>query len=202
MITLVTATSYTPIGLAFDEPTHRYTLHGAPLVSVTTALAAAGLVDEWGTPEDRERGARAHAAIAMLNERGAYDEPADVAPYLHGYRAFLAEAGFRVDAHEERLADPELGAAGTLDLRGCFVTDAVNAIDVVDIKSGSIPTSVGYQTAGYVRLLPFGVRRRCRRWCLHLRADGTYRLVPLLKRTDEAVFLSALLVARAQRGLL
>lgn len=203
MRTLVHAPTFTPPGLLFDEPTHRYTLNGAPLVSVTSALDAAGLTDyAWATEADRERGSRVHAAIALLNERGTYDEPADFAPYLHAYRAFLAESAFRIDASEERLADAELGAAGTLDLRGCFITDAIEAIDIIDVKTGTVPASVGYQTAGYVRLLPFLVRRRCRRWCLHLRADGTYRLLPLLKRTDESVFLAAVIVARAKRGQL
>ena len=194
--------SFTPLGLTFDEPTHRYTLHGHPLISVTSALDAAGLVEQWGTEADRERGAQAHAAIALLNERGRYDEPDALAGFLHGYRAFLAESAFRIDASEERLADADLGAAGTLDLRGCFITDAVQAIDIIDVKTGCVPTTVGYQTAGYVRLLPFAVRRRCRRWVLHLRPDGTYRLIPLLKRTDESVFLAALVIARAKRGYL
>ena len=102
------------------------------------------------------------------------------------------------------MCDPSIGCAGTLDLRGQLpgAPAALDVIDVLDIKTGELPPFVGWQTAGYVRLLPVDVARRCRRWCLNLRADATYRLVPLTKRSDATVFIAAVTIAQARRGWL
>lgn len=199
--------TYTPIGLSFDEATHRYVLDGIELISVTTALQAAALVDlTFATEASRALGLRVHAAIELLNATEGtgrrIDEPADVAPYLRAYRAFLAETAFRIHACEERLADQYLGVAGTCDLRGQFRDAYDGVVDIIDIKTGEIPPWVGYQTAGYVRLLPYRVRLQARRFVLQLRGDGSYRLRPLTTKSDEAVFLAAVTIARAKRGWL
>jgi hypothetical protein len=209
--TAATALSYTPPGLVFDEPLHRYTHDGKVQVSVTAALDGAGLIDRrYFTDEARTRGALVAAAIALWHEHERMHAPAIVEPYLRAYRSFLAESAIRIDACEERVCDPLLGCAGTLDLRGVLppppaiaaVAHVLDAIDVIDVKTGSVPTFVGWQVAGYVRLLPPGAARRCRRWCLHLRDDATYRLLPLTRRTDEQVFLAAVTIAQAKRGWL
>lgn len=195
---------FTPDGLVFDEARHRYTLAGRELISVTTALVVAGLVDRaWFKPEDAARGLRAHAAIHLANAGHLRDDHLDdtIRPFVLAYLAFLADSGFRVDASEEPLADPALMAAGTLDLRGQFI-DAGTWLDVIDVKTGAVPPWVGYQTAGYARLLPLPERRRVRRWVLHLRENGRYTLNQLTKRSDEAVFLAAVTVAQAKRGWL
>lgn len=198
------------VGLSFDEAVHRYTYDGRPMISVTGALRVAGFVDlGFFTDADRERGARVHASIERMygNPWRAYDpfaEGADVEPYLRAFGAFLAESAFRIDAVEERVCDPTLMCAGTLDLRGEFVDASAgrsDLVDVIDIKTGQSPPWVGYQTAAYVRLLRVP-RGRARRWCLNLRDTGTYRLTPLTKRTDDAVFMAALTVAQAKRGWL
>jgi hypothetical protein len=199
----VSPLSFTPRDLTFDEARHQYTIGGIEVLAVTEVLRDPGLVDLlWATDEARALGQQVHAAIELTNERprGLF-LPDAVRPYVSAYRRFLIEGAFRVDAAEEMLGDRDLGVAGRLDLRGVFAGGG-EAIDVIDIKTGSVPPWVGYQTAGYVRLLPVPVRRRCRRWCLNLRGDGTYRLKALLERTDESVFLAAVTIARAKRGLL
>jgi hypothetical protein len=203
------APTYTPPGLVFDERSHRYTLDGRDLLSVTHVLRMAGLVDlAFFTEADRVRGTAAHAAIEQIN-RGVdpFRQGVDgiAGAFVVAYRRFLAESPIRIDAAEERLADATLMCAGTLDLRGQFLDagDGVGAgdrIDILDVKTGVTPPWVGYQTAAYVRLLPPIVARRCRRWCLTLREDATYRLTALTKRSDEAVFLAALTIAQAKRG--
>lgn len=206
---MIATTTYTPIGLMFEPERHHYTLNGRALLSVTGALAAADLVDtQWFTEGDRQRGTRVHAAIEHYHERtlsnGPLTDP-EVAPYLRAYHRFLAESAFRVDACEERLADADLRVAGTLDLRGQFINrDATphERVDIVDVKTGTAPPWVGFQTAGYVRLLPAAVRPRCRRWALALRADASYRLLPLDERHDARVFEAAVVIAQWKRGWL
>lgn len=184
--------------LQFDEASHRYTLDGREVLSVTQALSEAGLIDrQWFNEGAAERGTRVHAAVQAFHERGALPED-ETAPFFDAYLAFQMDAGFDVEASEEQVCDHVLGYAGTLDLRGHFRAQ-VSGVDLIDIKTGTVPPHAGFQTAAYARLVPGGPKRR---WALHLRANGTYALVPQTKRTDERVFLAALLVAQAKRGWL
>lgn len=187
-------------GLRFDEALHRYSLDGRELISVTQALTEAGFIDtRWFTDEAALRGTYVHAAIAMHADGDLAEASIDplLRPYFDAYLSFRLESGFDVAACEERVYDEAAGYAGTLDLRGQFPNQS--GVDVIDIKTGSIPAWVGYQTAAYARLVAGAPRRR---WALNLRGDGTYRLEPLTAKTDERVFLSALLVAQAKRGWL
>lgn len=187
--------------LHFDAAAHRYTLAGRELISVTQALSEAGFIDaRWYTEGASDRGTAVHDAVRRFHACGGdfgAVEP-EHAAFVDAYFAFTVEAGFVVEGSEERVCDATCGYAGTLDLRGRFSQQAVG-VDVIDIKTGSVPAWVGYQTAAYARLLPGAPRRR---WALNLKANGTYRLDPLTKRTDESVFLAALTVAQAKRGWL
>lgn len=185
--------------LAFDPVAHRYTLDGRELLSVTQVLDAAGFIDrQWFTDAAMVRGTAVHAAVQAFHQTGIAPTDDVTAPFVDAYLDFQMEAGFQVDASEERVCDPLLGYAGTLDLRGRFRHFVVGT-DLIDIKTGAVPSWVGYQTAAYARLLPTPTVRR---WALQLRADGTYRLEPLTARTDERVFRAALTVAQAKRGWL
>lgn len=187
--------------LTFEPAAHRYRLGSRELISVTQALGEAGLIDNsWYTAASALRGTALHAAVHVHVTTGAMPTDDVVAPFFAAYLAFQMDAGFITTASEERVCDPFLGYAGTLDLRGCFakLDHSSDSSDVIDIKTGFVPEWVGYQTAGYARLFP-EVRRR---WVLNLRADATYRLQSLTKRTDERVFLAALTVAQAKRGWL
>lgn len=187
--------------LAFDEAAHRYTLDGRELIGVTSALSAAGFIDSrWHTDEAAMRGSYVHAAIALLHEDdldvASLDE--QIGPYVCAYQRFVQETGFVRVAWEQRVYDATLGYAGTLDLRGSFPKDTWH--DVIDIKTGASPKWVGYQTAAYKRALPADIRNMCRRWCLQLSDDGTYRLHGLTNAFDERVFLAALTIAKAKKG--
>lgn len=201
--------TFTPPGLGFDEPTHRYAFAGRDCVSVTTALASAGLVDRlWFTTADAERGQRVHAAIRLLHRGALRDQhlDAEITPFVIAYQKFLSDSALIVDASEERVCDPVLMCAGTLDVRGRFLDARTGRpepfIDVVDVKTGQVPPWAGYQTAGYVRLLPPHVWRHCRRWALRLTDDGRYQLTQRRGRNDERVFLAAVTIAQARLGWL
>jgi len=191
--------------LEFNEAQHRYSVNGRELTGVTRALTDAGLIDtRWFNDAACLRGTYVHAAIVMLHDGDLAEDSLDpiLKPYVDAYRAFLDQSALRLDAIEERVFNEALGCAGTLDLRGQFPNDPPNVTNVIDIKTGFVPPHVGFQTAGYVRLLPIGAQPVRRRWALNLRADATYRLEPLTKRTDESVFLAAVTVAQAKRGWL
>lgn len=193
--------------LAFDPVAHRYRVGDRDLISVTQVLAEAGLIDtRWFTEEAAARGTYVHAAIQLHHEGDLDADTLDpvLQPYFAAYLQFLEDTGFELDACEERLFDEALGYAGTLDLRGRIRRRSLRfpGIDIIDVKTGSVPTSVGYQTAGYTRMLPRELGALRWRWALNLRPDATYSLIPLEKRSDEAVFLAALTVAKAKRGWL
>lgn len=193
--------------LEFDAGAHRYSIGNKELLSVTQALTNAGLIDsQWFSEEARLRGTYVHQAILMHVEGDLAEESLGpvLLPYYQAFRAFMDESGFHVDACEERLFDETIGVAGTLDLRGHFPRKALTrpGVDIIDIKTGTVPSWVGYQTAGYARMLPRELGAVRWRWALHLQSDATYRLIPLDKRTDEAVFLAAVTVAQAKRGWL
>lgn len=188
--------------LEFDAATHRYSVLGRPLISVTQALTEAGFIDtRWFTEESAQRGTFVHQAILLHHEGDLDEDDLDpvLVPYYRAYRQFLADSGFVVQGCEERLFDEVAGYAGTLDLRGQFPTDTIGT-NLIDVKSGAIPNHVGRQVAGYKRLLRSLVP--VSRWCLNVRADATYRLEPLRNRNDERVFLAAVTVAQAKRGWL
>lgn len=186
--------------LQFDEATHRYTLEGRELISVTTVLREVGLIDDrWFTEDSARRGTAVHAAVQRFLSAGEVAVDDITGAFFDAYLAFQQEAGFQVEAVEERVCDPVLGYAGTLDLRGRFLRFA-DGVDVIDIKTGAVPSSVGYQTAAYARCVDGTATVLARRWALNLRTDGAYRLEPLTKRTDVKVFLAALTVAQAKRG--
>jgi hypothetical protein len=195
------ATTFEPADLAFDAATHAYAYRGDPLLGVTETLHTANLIDAmWFTDGSADRGTRVHAAIAG-RLRGARTAHEDLAGYLTAFDAFIAESGFHVHASEEVVCDPFMRCAGTLDLRGSF-DPALRVVDLIDIKTGTLPKWVGYQVAGYARLLAGRNYPRIRRWALHLRASGRFTLVPLVNRNDDAVFLAALTIACARRGWL
>lgn len=189
----------TAAALHFDDATHRYTLGDRELISVTQVLAEASFIDrQWFTEQAATRGTAVHSAVQAFHQTGAVPSSEVCGTYFDAYLAFLSEGGFVMDGNEERVVDPLRGYAGTLDLRGRFPQFG-HGVDVIDIKTGAVPEWVGYQTAAYARLVDGGLKRR---WALQLRANGTYRLHPLTARSDDKVFLAALIVAQAKRGWL
>lgn len=185
--------------VTFDEAEHRYAIDGRPVISVTQALQAAGMVDtrHW-TEEARLRGQYIHKAIA-LDAEGALDMSSvdrRLMPYFEAFRAFLAESRVVFEHVEQLVYDAALGYAGTLD---AIVRWPNGKRTLIDFKSGAFPPMAGPQTAAYLRCArawyPPGTS--IARAGLQLRADGAYRLMPLNDIVqDEHDFISALRVAQ------
>jgi len=204
--------------LRFEPEPHRYALDGRELMGVTQAigLALAGtLGEEHWTEEARLRGQYVHEAI-LLHSQDDLDEltlhPL-VAPFFSAYLRFRAERRVEVLHLETPIYDEEYGYGGTFDLLGRLLDEPVVAfagrpvLDLIDVKSGSLPYWVRWQLAGYRRPIQRAYPDALvRPWVLHLRADGTYRLVPawaghlvLSNRRDEQDWLSILRVACIKR---
>jgi hypothetical protein len=193
--------------LAFHEDGHRYELDGRDLISVTTALREAGMVDDTYWKESaRLRGQYVHSAIALyaLDELDAATLDPELVPYFTGFLQFLADTHVVVEHSEMRLCDPVRGYAGTLDLIVRWPTDGRRheRRTLIDAKTGSFPPMTGPQTAAYLRcaryLYPAGTY--IARAGLHLPGDGTYRLVEFNDIVqDENDFMGALRVAQFRR---
>lgn len=178
--------------LTFDEALHEYRLGGVRVPSVTQILAP--LCSFEGIPREvleakRDLGQRVHFATQLDDEDDLDDssiEP-DVIGYLEGYRRFRRETGATVVLNEQRVFDPVLRVAGTLDrvilLNGKKV--------LVDLKTSIVlPQAVGAQTSAYLRLL--GDNTVTHRAALRLRPNGTYRLDMLTDSDDFSVFMACL----------
>lgn len=188
--------------LVFDEVAHRYSLDGRDLISVTTALTEAGMAGtRFYTEESRLRGQYVHQCIALEAEGALEESSVDpiVRPFFDAFRKFQRDTSVTLEIVERRVCDPTLGYAGTLDAIGVW-PDGKRML--FDWKSGFFPPMAGPQTAAYLR---------CARWFyptgtsiaragLHLRDDGTYRLMPFTNIVqDEHDFIAALRVAQFRR---
>lgn len=183
--------------LQFDAASHRYTLDGGDVPSVTTILSGSG-VTHFGGPKGPD------AEAAMLRGRlvhqgcedydnGALDMAAvreDCIPYVQAYIKFVADTGFAPMLIEAKVLAEKHGYCGTLDRFG-----ELQGIDtLIDLKTGSCGRSAGPQTAAYAyaALESYGVEAK-RRFALVLTPSG-YKLEPLTDAQDWKVFLAALTV--------
>lgn len=190
--------------LEFEADAHRYTLNGRVLPSVTTVLepysgidAAIAVHGQAYIDAAAAFGSNVHLATHLYDQDeldwGSLD-PALV-PFVRAWQLCLEETGGVVIASELRVHHRALRYAGTLDKLVAIGRDDC----LIDVKAtADIPRTVGPQTAGYQEaLLDCQGRRVQKRYCCHLRADGTYKLQPLTTPTDFAVFQAALTLHRA-----
>lgn len=154
-----------PVPLVFDEPSHRYTLDGRPMISVTQALSLVRdeSADQFFTEGGRERGKRVHQMVEMDLDRtldvGALDDP--TLEYYEQWQEFLQKTGFEPILCEQPVYSKSSDVAGTLDLFGTLQGHPA----LIDIKTGLVTDLAGPQTAGYKQLammlglIPVNTRR-------------------------------------------
>lgn len=180
--------------LTFDPEGHVYRYNGRVVPSVTQVLSVLSAndyayVDGDVLEEARRRGTHVHEMIDLDN-RGKLCEatlPAGLRPYLKQWRLFLQESGFIVTASETRVYNRIHRYAGTADVGSMQGTSWV-----LDVKTGSMPRTVGPQTAAYQHALDPRPRRRL---CLVLNPDR-YQLHELKDLSDFSLFQSCLNVWR------
>lgn len=196
--------------LEFDAAAHVYRLGERVLPSVTQILAAVGLSDFSAphfTEAVRDRGSMVHAAIMLDNEGDLDEETLDpqLVPYLSGWRRFLQESCATIEFWEQRLCDPDLGVAGTLD--GVILLEGASGRTrrvIVDVKRGHYPSAsiqlAAYQHMAYA-LYPKPVVFE--RAVVELPGDGNYRVHTFTDHLDRTTWQAAVRLYqwRAQHGL-
>jgi hypothetical protein len=196
--------------LHFDAGTHTYTEGGEVLLSVTTALKMAGIIDYSMIPQDvlqkaSRRGTAVHNAIHFYLD-GDLDEstvPDVHRGYLDAAKRFLEESQFTPMRVECRNYHQTHRYAGTYDLDGIL---AGKDLATVDWKTGIVMPGHAFQLAAY-NALERNPRER-RRLAVQLRADSTYRVhefpSPEYREHtythDISIFLAALQCARWNGG--
>jgi len=136
------------------------------------------------------------------------EAPIEAVPYAAAAAAWYRDSGAQVVAAEQPLGSVDLGYAGVVDLVVRFGDDG--PLTVVDIKTGSMPSWVGLQTAAYARAyerLVLGLEAPAMdRAVLLLQATGLdearyryVRLDPASRASDEDVFLAALQIVTWKR---
>ena len=180
----------------FNPATHTYTdATGKPLLSVTTILKLAGLIDDrWFTEEACWRGSCVHAACEY-DDKGTLDESSvDLGAwgYLVAWRKCkqaLGIVGFT--SIEKPMMCATLQFAGTPDRRGRRGSRRF----VIDIKTGSHEPWHELQLAGYAEFdyCPEAVDRIV----VRLKEDGSYSMKMCKDwHTDRAGFHGALAMAK------
>lgn len=182
--------------LQFDPESHRYTVDGRNVISVTTVLKRAGLFDpSLYSPEAAIRGTYVHQACE-LDDRGELDEESldqTLAGYLAGWRRFCDETRFQPELIEERVYSPTYQFAGTIDRVGL----AGNRMVILDIKSGVPHPSHAIQLAGYQLAFRDATGRLVlNRWGVYLDPTGGYTIREFRDPKDTTVFQAALVVTK------
>jgi hypothetical protein len=164
--------------IEFNEELHEYRVAGVRKPSVTTIIAAAGLIDDSHfTEESRERGKAVHAASHYLDE-GDLDLSTVLGehrPYLDAWVKFRNQTEFEPDRIEHRVYHSIYGYCGTLDRTGRF-GDRSTAI--LDIKTGLEAAWHAIQIGAYSYALEQeGVKANSfRKMTVMLRRDGTFKV--------------------------
>jgi hypothetical protein len=171
------------IRVDFDEATHTYTVDGKKMTSVSNIIRFLQRemyddIDEGVLNIAADRGTRVHEACEQLYKTGQAEYDDDTSPYIDAFAKFLSEHECDFTDIEERLADVELGIAGTPDL--CGTVDGEEAI--VDLKAQSsikkILVKAQVNAYKYLRIVN-GKKPPTKLYCLQLMKTGNYRLYPI-----------------------
>lgn len=172
--------------LSLMEQEHIYILRGDKLPSVTELCRflhreVYATAPVWAMEAAAVRGSAVHAAAQALDETGRAEISEDYLPYIRAYSAFLREHVVVWDMIETPMYHPQDRYAGTIDRYG--TVDGKKAL--VDIKT-TYALQKGLCLAQlnlYRRMLEVREIPVQKQYILHLKKDGSYRLVAM-ERTD------------------
>jgi hypothetical protein len=174
--------------LMFLEEPHIYVLDGEqiPCVSDLCRFLHREIYKDtpsWRMEEAAARGTAVHKATEDLDRTGGVCIDEDYAPYVQAYAAFLHDHDVIWEMTEESMWHPEYRYAGTIDRYG--TVDGVKTL--VDLKTTYTvyKTLCGASLNLYRMILEARQKAVERLLILHLKKDGSYKLVPIAK--DGAV---------------
>lgn len=182
----------------FDAATHTYKLDGQPVPSVTTILSP--LSDfSFVSADVLERaklfGTAVHSMVELYErqdlDEASLDEP--LKRVLEQYCKAVRAKKWTVTDCELRVGHPRMKYAGTLDL---LAETVAGTTCLIDIKTGTVPHTVGPQTAAYEAAYhAMHDGRAFKRYCLAL-TERDYKVVALNDLTDLSLFTSCLNIYR------
>lgn len=185
--------------LTFEPEKHEYKLDGVSVPSVTQILVKSGIVDTiWYTENGCARGDAVHKAIHYHDQDDLEWDSLDeiVKPYVEAWIKFRTDVHFEIIKSEESVYDPIYRYAGTYDKIGFLGPKNI----ILDIKTGAPHQANALQLAAYAATFTNPLER----YALHLKPDGTYKLIHYTDRSDIKTFLAALAVVnwKQTKGLL
>ena len=157
--------------LSFDPIAHRYAVDGRGVLSVTSRIAAAGLLGSAAAFYDQtsaERGTRVHAACLALDLNQPVTLLDDERGYLDSYAAWRSLIVPTWTRLETPCYSATYDTAGTADRLGTIAERPV----VLDLKTGHTAGWHGIQLAMYDLIHDDVPPRQRRRIALYLRPDG------------------------------
>lgn len=179
--------------LIFFDDRHEYQVDGEIVPSVSEILRfisreVYGDVTQFRLDHAADRGHNVHSACEQLDRFGSAEIDAEIEPYINAYIQFRKDHKPAWSKIEHAMHSQKYGFAGTLDRYGMIGNKAV----ILDIKSSyKVETAlVGAQLNAYRILAEGNGMPVDELYVLHLRKDGTYKLIqPLI---DERVFMACL----------
>lgn len=184
--------------LLFREADHIYTLDGQVLPCVSDLCAPLHRavyenVPKWQLEAAAERGTAVHAATVALDASGSAETAEEHLPYVTAYRDFLREHAVSWLLTEQPMYHPEHLFAGTPDRYG-LLDGKHTLLDIKTTYSVYKPLCRGQLNLYRLMLIARGLKVE-KMLILHLRRDGTYRLIPIAE--DEPLALALITIHNA-----
>lgn len=166
--------------LIFFDEGHRYMLDGEQIPSVSEIIRFISReiyanVTQYNLDHAADRGTRVHKACELLDKYGTVQIDDDIEGYVEAYVKFRKEHNVTWDSIECACFSPEKDYAGTLDRIGMLDGELV----ILDIKTSCVVQKMlaEAQLNLYRRMV---VGKDIKRLViLHLKADGTYKLIDI-----------------------
>lgn len=186
--------------LIFRENDHVYLLDGEQLPCVSDLCRFLHReiykdAPKWQMEAAAERGSAVHAATQALDTTGRAEIPDEYLQYLLAYKAFLEDYAPSWDLIEAPMYHPEHRYAGTIDRFGAIRGEAT-LIDIKTTYTVYKPLCRAQLNLYRLLLLARGYPVH-RMYILHLRRDGTYKLIPM--ETDEPLAIALITIHNALR---
>lgn len=175
--------------VVFNAEAHTYTWQGRVIPSVTTRIAAAGLLGagaQFYTPASAARGTRVHLACAEYDHGRETTLSETEIGFLDSYVFWHTMMAPKWSHIEKPQYSVTHDTAGTADRVGAMNGHPL----IVDLKTGSPASWHGLQLAMYDLLYDDVPPQRRRRLALYLRKDG--RLAQSVEYLDPADYALAL----------